>query len=112
MDAYFHIVIPLAAILVAASVLLLMLARYRRQIREDSPTVSTSTSLTLPDLRRLRESGQISPEEFERARQKIVSNAQRDLQHFQSPDLARERRVAENTERLVERPKLDPPLEP
>lgn len=96
-------VIPLAIILVISCALMGIVLWVRRRLRENDP--ASEHSFSLSDLRRLRDSGQISEDEFIRAKAKMVADTHQKLAEFSSPDLARER----NKNDLDHQPRLDVP---
>ena len=98
-----NVVIPLAIILIIACAVMPLILWIRRRMRDESITKSETFSIS--DLRQMRDSGQISEDEFVRAKSKMVSDTQQKMAEFSSPDLARERQK----EKLDHRPKLDVP---
>lgn len=75
--SYLPVMLSVAAVLAAGLVLVVLAAWARRRLvaRKDDPI--TATGFSLSDLRRLRDEGKMSPEEYERARQLIVATAQK-----------------------------------
>ncbi|HQY87596.1 MAG TPA: SHOCT domain-containing protein [Tepidisphaeraceae bacterium] len=98
------VVIPLAIILVIACGLMPVILWIRRRMR-DTDAVTKAETFSISDLRKLRDSGQISDDEYVRAKAKMVSDTQQSLAKFSSPDLARDRTKKE----LDHQPKLDVP---
>lgn len=86
-------------IVIASGILVLLLllgflvvARLRRRLQEpDAP--AAGAGFTLADLRQLHKNGQMSTEEFERAKAKVVENAkraaERDAQRSRQPGTGR-----------------------
>jgi hypothetical protein len=91
--SFLNLAVPAAIVLVVAAVLITVLAVYRRRMKADT---DDAPIFTLSDLRRMRDEGQLSDEEFERARSKLVTNTHRKIAEFDSPDLARDRKTADN----------------
>lgn len=101
--SFLNLAVPAAIVLVVAAVLITVLAVYRRRMKADT---DDTPIFTLSDLRRMRDEGQLSDEEFERARSKLVTNTHRKIAEFDSPDLARDRKPAD---RLKIEPKTPQP---
>ncbi len=90
--SFLNLAVPAAVVLVVAAVLITVLAVYRRRMNSDT---HDAPIFTLSDLRRMRNEGQLSDEEFERARSKLVTQSQRKIADFNPPDLARNRKPAD-----------------
>jgi hypothetical protein len=96
-DYALRIGIGLAAIVVIAAVGLVVLTVVRRRLNHASS--SQAADFSLSDLRRLRDEGQISPDEFDRAKARIVSQAQQTLA---PPDSGKDKLATDE-------PKMDDP---
>lgn len=94
-DYALRIGIGLAAIVVIAAIGLVVLTMVRRRFNQASSPEPVDFSLA--DLRRLRDQGQISPDEFDRAKARIVSLTQQSL----APSDPEKEKLA------TEEPKLD-----
>ena len=67
--------VVLVVILVAGFAIVAYMKKKMRD-DEDDGAPAPAAGFTLSDLRRMHEAGQISPDEFERAKRKIVASAQ------------------------------------
>jgi hypothetical protein len=76
-DYALRIGIGLAAIVMIAAIGMVVLALVRRRLGEQSS--SDAADFSLAELRRLRDHGQMSPDEFDRAKARIVSQTQETL---------------------------------
>ena len=57
----------------------------RKWVKDETPAARQEVGFTLSDLRALHKSGKMSDEEFERAREKIVAHARRNMPAARSP---------------------------
>ena len=72
-EQYRQIIVGSLLVIGLIIVAFVLIAQFRRRLRqEDDSTSAGGTGFTLSDLRQLRKSGQMSDEEFERAKAKIV----------------------------------------
>lgn len=101
-NSYTSLAIGLVIVIAITGSLLVVLAWVRRRMKEPEPTGS---GMPLAELRRLRDQGEITAEEFDRAKAKLLAGARRDLADYTSPDLARDRRGAIDSE-IESEPKL------
>ena len=76
-DYALRIGIGLAAVVMIAAVGLILLTVVRRRFNQHGSVESADFSLA--ELRRLRDEGQMSPDEFDRAKARIISQAQETL---------------------------------
>ena len=97
--SYGGLFIGVVIVLAAAAAGVIVIARLRRGAAGDAPP-GAGGGFTVGDLRRLRDSGQMSDEEFDRARAKIV-DAHRRRQEREAQELAARSRAAGVTPREV-----------
>ena len=77
-EQYRQIIVGSLLVIGLIIVAFVLIAQFRRRLRqEDDSTSAGGTGFTLSDLRQLRKSGQMSDEEFERAKAKILEAAKR-----------------------------------
>ena len=79
-QVFFYLAIVVVVLLVGAVVILFL--RRRMTVRESGPA---ETSSILSQMRQLRDSGQMSKEEFDRVKSKLVSKAQAELSAMPKP---------------------------
>ena len=84
-----RIFVPLLILLVLAAVLIGALAFVRRKMH-DGGTANTPRDFSLGDLRRLHRQGQLTDEEFERAKSKLVGTVQATLKKEAKPSRVEE----------------------
>lgn len=75
----FHLAGLLLVLVLACVAGLAFVLWVRKWVKEDGPAIKQDAGFTLSDLRALHKSGKISTEEFERAREKIVAHARRNM---------------------------------
>jgi hypothetical protein len=84
---YTRIFVWSLALLGVLAVGLLVVSKVKRRLQEPDPPASAG--FTLSDLRQLHKSGQMSDEEFERAKAKVVEAAKKAAERDANPPLAR-----------------------
>ncbi len=72
MESYAELIVPIAIILIVATVLIFCLTLYRRQLAEDQEGVAENFSIG--ELRKLHKAGQMTEAEFERAKARLVAD--------------------------------------
>jgi uncharacterized membrane protein len=76
MGDIFIAIAVIATLIVAGAVTVMYV---RKRMAYDAPAGGTESGSMLSALRKLRDTGEISPEEFEKAKEKLVSKAQKEL---------------------------------
>jgi len=84
---------------------LLIVSRVKRRLQEPDPPASAG--FTLSDLRQLHKSGQMSDEEFERAKAKVVEAARRASEREQAAAAAKAAGLAADDALRARRPPPD-----
>jgi hypothetical protein len=102
-DIFLWSAVLLAFLVVGMAVVLWL---KRRMQADDEPATVNPAGFTLSDLRRLHKSGQMSDDEFERAKVKIVAAAKRAEVRESATASAAERRTAEDLRKARERDEL------
>jgi Short C-terminal domain len=82
-DNYFNLALPLAGVLIVTGLLLAALAAYRRRMKADND--ADGADFSIGDLRRLKAAGQMTDDEFERAKAKLIATTHARLEPKNKP---------------------------